>query len=61
MYFREGSAEDCLEVHENRTDDLSNNLKLNEISIYTFSQFYCKINGNQLKIVVEATNSVHAN
>ena len=28
-------------------DNLSNNLRLNEISILIFFQFYCKINGNQ--------------
>ena len=48
-------AEDCLEVHENRADHLSNNLRLQEISILIFFQFYCKINRNQLQIVVETT------
>ena len=48
-------SEDCLEVYENRADHLSNNFRLNEISILIFFQFYCKINSNQLVIVVEAT------
>ena len=42
-------------MYENRADNLSNNLRLNEISILIFFQFYCKINRNQLEIVVEAT------
>ena len=32
----QGFAEDCLVVYENRADYLSNNLRLNEISILTF-------------------------
>ena len=44
-----------LEVYENRDDNLSNNLRLNEIFILIFLQFYGKINRNQLEIVVEAT------
>ena len=32
-----------MKVYGNRTDHLSNNLRLNEISKLTFSQFYCKI------------------
>ena len=35
--------EDCLEVNENRVDNLSNNLRLNEISIPTFSNFNVKL------------------
>ena len=46
---------DCLEVHENRADSLSNNLRLHEIAMLIFFQFYCKISRNQLEIVVEAT------
>ena len=48
-------------MYENRADHLSNNLKLNEISILMFFQFYCKINRNQLEIVVKATYGLHAN
>ena len=40
---------------------LSNNLRLNEISILTFSQFYFKMNGSQLEIVVKATYGLHPN
>ena len=50
-----GFAEDCLEVYENHADHLSTNLILQEISILIFFQFYCKINRNQLQIVVETT------
>ena len=57
----EGFAEDCLEVSENRADLLSNNLRLNEISILTFFQFYCERNRNQLDIFVEATYGLHLN
>ena len=32
----EGFAEDCLEVYENRADNLRNSLRLNEISILIF-------------------------
>ena len=46
-------------MYENRTDNLSNNLRLNEISMLLFFQFYCKINRNQLEIVVEATYGLH--
>ena len=42
-------------MYENGADRLSNNLRLNEISIPIFLQFYCKINRNESKIVVEAT------
>ena len=52
-------AEDCLEVYENRADKLSDKLRLNEISILIFFQFYCKINRNQLDIVVETTYGLH--
>ena len=48
-----------LEVYENRDDNLSNNLRLNEIFILIFLQFYGKINRNQLEIVVEATYGLH--
>ena len=49
-----------MEVYENCADRLNNNLRLNEISLLTFSQFYFKIN-NQLEIVVKATYSVRPN
>ena len=42
-------------MYENRSDNLSNNLRLNEISILIFFQFHCKINRNRLEIVLEAT------
>ena len=48
-------------MYENRADHLSNNLRLNEISILIFFQFYCRINRNQLEIVVKATYGLHAN
>ena len=54
-------AEGWLEVYENRADHLRNNLRLNEISILNFSQFYFKINRNQLEIVVKATYDLHPN
>ena len=40
-----------MEVHENCTDHLRNNLRLSEVYILNFLQFYCKINGNQFEIV----------
>ena len=43
------------EVYENCADYLNNNLILQKISILIFFQFYCKINRNQLQIVVETT------
>ena len=46
-------------MHENRADCLSNNLRLNKISILSFSQFYFKIDRNQLEIVVKATYGLH--
>ena len=52
---KRGFAEDYLEVYENLADNLSNNLKLNEISILIFFQFYCEIKRNRLEIVVGAT------
>ena len=48
-----GFSEDCLEMHENRADHVSNSLRLQEISILIFFQFYCNTNRNQLQIVVE--------
>ena len=48
-------------MYENRADCLSNNLRLNEIFIFSFLQFYCKINRNQLEIVVKATYGLHSN
>ena len=49
-----GFAEDCLEFYENRAYNPSNNLRLHEISILNFFQFYCKISRNQLEMVDEA-------
>ena len=51
--------EDWLEVYENRADRSSNNLRLKEISILTFFQFYFKINRSQLEIVVKTTYGLH--
>ena len=48
-----------MEVYENRADHLSDNMTLNEISIVIFFQFYCKINRNQLEIIVETTYGVN--
>ena len=53
--------EDYMEVYENRADPVSNNLRLNEISILTFFQLYCKINRNKSEIFVEETYDVHPN
>ena len=53
-------AEDCLEVYLNCPDHLSNNLRLNVISILIFFQFYCKINRNQLENI-ETTYGLHLN
>ena len=53
--------EDWLEVYEHRAGRLSNNLRLNETSILTFFQLYCKINRNQLEIVVKANYDLHSN
>ena len=50
-----GFVEDSLEVYENGTDHPSNNLRLQKISILIVFQSYCKINRNQLQIVVETT------
>ena len=52
-------AENCLEVYENCSDYISNNLRLNEIAILMFFQFYCKINRNQLEIAAEKTYSLN--
>ena len=57
---KRGFAEDCLEVHGDRADHLSNNLRLQEISILIFFQFYCKINRKQLQIVVETTYGLNS-
>ena len=46
-------------MYENCADNLSNNLRLNEISILILLQFYCKINKNQLEIVVWATYGLY--
>ena len=42
-------------MYENRADYLSNKLILNEIAILIIFQCSCKINRNQLEIVVKAT------
>ena len=42
-------AEDCLAAYKNRTDDLSNKVRLNKIPILIFFQLYCKINREQLE------------
>ena len=44
-----------MELYENHSDCLTSNLKLSEISILTFSQFYFKINRIQLEIVVSSS------
>ena len=48
-------------MYENGADNLSNNLRLNEISILIFFQFYCKINTKQLELVIEGTYGVQSN
>ena len=48
-------------MYENGADNLSNNLRLNEISVLTFFQFYSKINRNQSEIVVEPTYGLNPN
>ena len=40
--YKRGFAVYCMEMHENCRDNLSNNLRLNEIFIYIFFQLYCK-------------------
>ena len=40
-------------MYEDRGDHLSNKLILQEISIFIFFQFCCKINRNQSQVVVE--------
>ena len=37
-------------MYENRADHLNNDLILQEISIFIFFQFHCKINRNQSQI-----------
>ena len=54
-------AEDWLEVYENCADRLSNKLRLNKISILTFSQCNFKINRNQLELAVKATYGLRSN
>ena len=48
-------------MYENCANNLSNNLRLNEISILIFFQFSKKKtkNRNQLEIVVEAIHGLH--
>ena len=48
-------------MYENCSNHLRNNLRLNEISVPDFFRFYCKINRNQLEIVVEITYGLHPN
>ena len=52
-----GFTEDWLKLYENCTDSINNNLRLSEIYIVTFFEFYFKINRNQLEIIVKATYS----
>ena len=47
-------------MYENRDDCLSDNLRLNEISILTFFQSSIKINRKQLELVVKATYGLHS-
>ena len=54
-------AEDWLGVYQNCANCLNNNLRLNEISILTFFQFYFKIIRSQLEIVVKATYGLYPN
>ena len=54
-----GVSADCLEVCEDRADHLSNNLRLNKISIFIFFQFSFKINKNQSEIVLKGTYGLH--
>ena len=56
-----GFAEDYLKVYEIRANHLSNNLRLYEISILVFFEFYCKINKNQLEMILDATYGLHLN
>ena len=51
----------CMKITKCMNDRLSNNLRLNEISILTFSQFCFKINRNQLEIIVRATYGSYSN
>ena len=48
-------------MYENCTDHLSNNLRLNEISILILFKFYVNINRNELEIVVKVTHGLHPN
>ena len=48
-------------MYEICSNHLGNDLRLNEISVPVFFQFYCKINRNQLEIVVEITYGLHPN
>ena len=56
-----GFAEDSLGGYENCADHLSNNLRLNEISVLTFFQFYCKINRNWLETVEKTIYGLYPN
>ena len=47
-------------MHENRADHLGHNLRLQEISVIIFFQFYSKINRNQLQIVAETTYGLNS-
>ena len=58
---KRGFVENCLEVYGNRSNHLRNNLRLNEISILIFFQFYCEIKRKRLVIVVETTYDLHPN
>ena len=50
-----------MEVYENGTGHLSNNLRLKEISKLIFFQFNCNINRNQLEIIMKTTYGLHPN
>ena len=52
-------AEYCLQVHETCADHLSNNLRLNEISILIFLSISLQNKQKPLEIVVEATYGLH--
>ena len=49
----------CKGMSGSHTYHLSNNLRLNEIPILIFFQFYCKINRKQLEIVLEESYDLH--
>ena len=48
-------------LYEDRTDHLSNNLRLNKIFKLIFFQLCCKISRNQLETLREAAYGLHPN